>query len=115
MFKKDTVDVTNKDGLLILVGQKPVRRNIYTVPLPLGQPPPVPPTVPQTLQLITPVTVPKNGGVMPDTRPDTRTGTRPGTRPQIPRSQSTNALSLYVRRGHSDAQPIPTATVTPSA
>ena len=35
-FKKETVEVTNSDGLLILVGQKPIGRNIYTVPLPLG-------------------------------------------------------------------------------
>ena len=33
-FKKDTVEVTNSDGITILVGQKPIGRNIYTVPLP---------------------------------------------------------------------------------
>ena len=28
-FKKKTVEVTNSDGLLVLVGQKPIGRNIY--------------------------------------------------------------------------------------
>ena len=80
IFKKNTVEVTNKDGLLILVGQKPIGRNIYTVPLPLGH---SHPAVPHTL------TVPKNGGVKPntcpmhDTRPNTRPDTCPDTRPKM--------------------------------
>ena len=36
-FRKYTVEVTNSDGLTILVGQKYIGRNIYTVPLPLGK------------------------------------------------------------------------------
>ena len=36
-FKKDTVEVTNADRITILVGQKLIGRNIYTVPLPLGE------------------------------------------------------------------------------
>ena len=51
VFKKDMVEVTNSDGLLILVGQKPIGRNIYTVPLPLGQ---LPQNIPRTLQVVTP-------------------------------------------------------------
>ena len=75
IFKKDTVEVTNKDGLLILVGQKPVGRNIYTVTLPLGH---RRPNVPQTLTVLT---VPKNSGIMHDTHRvvDTRPATRPAT------------------------------------
>ena len=33
-FKKDTVEVINADGITILIGQKPVGRNVYMVPLP---------------------------------------------------------------------------------
>ena len=36
-FKKDTVEVTNSEGITILMGQKPVERTIYTVPLSLGK------------------------------------------------------------------------------
>ena len=36
-FKKNTVEVINSEGITILIGQKPVGRNIYTVPLPLGK------------------------------------------------------------------------------
>ena len=60
IFKQNIVEVTNSNGLLILEGQKPVGWNIYTVPLPLGQPQNIPQNIPQTLQFITPVKVPKN-------------------------------------------------------
>ena len=62
LFKKDTVGVTNSDGLLILVGQKPVGRNIYTVPLPTGPSPNNPQNIPQTLQFITPAKAKKKPG-----------------------------------------------------
>jgi len=56
IFKRDTVEVTNSDCLLVLVGQKPIGRNIYTVPLPLGQSQNIPQNIPRTLT----VKVPKN-------------------------------------------------------
>ena len=63
------MEVTNIDGLLILVGRKPVGRNIYTVPLPLGHPPNIPQNIPQTLRLIDPVKVPKNSRDNPSQLP----------------------------------------------
>ena len=61
-FKKNTVEVTNSAGITILVGQKPLGRNIYTVPLPLGQPK----NIPQDISVKDPkisVKVPKIRGV----------------------------------------------------
>ena len=53
IFKRDTVEVTNREGLLILVGHKPLGRNIYTVPLPLGRHGIIPRNIPRSVQLHT--------------------------------------------------------------
>ena len=52
-FTKNTVEVTNCDGITILVGQKPIGRNIYTLPLPIGKTQQVPKDIPHQLQFIT--------------------------------------------------------------
>ena len=56
VFKRKTFEVTNRNGTVVLVGQKPLGRNVYTVLLPLGNPQ----NVPQTLQFINTEAVPKN-------------------------------------------------------
>ena len=77
IFKADTVEVTNREGLLILVGHKPLGRNIYTVPLPLGHQENVPRNIPQSVRLhtptknIPPVKVPKIGRDTPHHLPNT--------------------------------------------
>ena len=65
VFKKDTVEVINRDGLLILVGHKPLGRNIYAVPLPLGHSENIPRNIRFTKN-ITPVKGPK---ISQDTSP----------------------------------------------
>ena len=42
---KNAVEVTNSDGITILIGQKLIGRNIYTVPLPLGKTKNIPPDI----------------------------------------------------------------------
>ena len=54
-FTKNTVGVTNSYGITILIGQKPIGRNIYTAPLPLG--------TTQNIPLDITVEVPKIRGV----------------------------------------------------
>ena len=91
-FKKNTVEVTNSDGITTLVGQKPIGRNIYTVALPLG----TTQNIPQDIQtFINHAAVPKISGVPTKSTTkavaDTASCTRPkNTNYEVSHEETTN-------------------------